>query len=140
MPLTTLQQIRYELGDVDVALPIMSDSEYEYFLEKNNNSVRRAALDAAKTILFKLSMKGDHSVDILSVKGSKAAEAYRMALQLYIKNPDLNTLLQNASGYAGGISVSDMQSNINDLDNNIVQSPINPSTVTTTFPTDYFSV
>jgi hypothetical protein len=140
MPLTTLQQIRYELGDVDVALPIMSDSEYEYFLEKNNNSVRRAALDAAKTILFKLSMKGDHSVDILSVKGSKAAEAYRMALQLYIKNPDLNTLLQNASGYAGGISLIDIQSNIDNLDNNIVQSPINPSTVTTTLSTDYFSV
>jgi hypothetical protein len=131
MPLTTLQQIRYELGDVDVALPIMSDTEYEYFLEKNNSSVRRAALDAAKTILFKLSMKGDHSTDILSVKGSKAAEAYRLALQLYIKNPDLNTVLQNASGYAGGISIADMQANVDNLDNNIVVVPAADSEVST---------
>ncbi len=48
MPLTTLQQIRYELGDVDVALPIMSDSEYEYFLEKDNSSVRMITLNTNK--------------------------------------------------------------------------------------------
>jgi hypothetical protein len=135
MPLTTLQQIRYELGDVDEALPIMTDTEYEYFLEKNNGSVRRASLDAAKTILFKLSMREDGTVDIFSLKGSKAAEAYRLALQLYIKNPDFNAVLQNVQGYFGGVSKSEMSKNNGNSDNNVV-----PSTNPTPSPRGYFDV
>lgn len=120
MALTLLQQIRYELGDVDTLMPLMTDTEYEYFLEKHTNNVRRASLDAGRVILLKLSMRGDETVDIFSVKGSKAAEAYRMALELYLKNPDLNPVYNNVTGYAGGVSLSDMQANIDNADNNIV--------------------
>lgn len=120
MALTLLQQIRYELGDVDTLMPLMTDTEYEYFLEKHASNVRRASLDAGRVILLKLSMRGDETVDIFSVKGSKAAEAYRMALELYLKNPDLNPVYNNVTGYAGGVSLSDMQANIDNADNNIV--------------------
>lgn len=124
MALSPIQQIRLEVGDVDPALPILSDSEYEYFLAKNNSSVRRAAMDVAKTILFKISLdSAEEIVGILALKGHRAAEAYREALKMYIKNPDLNTILQNAEVYAGGISRSDMQANADNADNNVVQTP-----------------
>jgi hypothetical protein len=93
-------------------------------------------IDAAKSILFKLSMRGDETVDIFSVKGSKAAEQYRMALQLFIKNPDFNPALTLAGAYAGGISKQDMRENILNEDNNAVLVPTDPKT----YPDNYFEV
>lgn len=135
MALTAVEQIRIELGDTDVGLPIMSDDEYLYFYEKNDSSVRRASLDAAKTILFKLAMKGDSDVDIFSIRGSKAAEAYRNALLLYIKNPDLNSVLSNVQAYFGGVSKSDMLANDANPDNNTV-----PTSESLALPPGYFNL
>jgi len=123
MPLTDLQKIRYELGDTDATFPMLTDTEYEYFLEKNNLSIRKAAMDAAKTIMLKMSMRSDDTVDIFSIKGSKAAETYIKALQMYIKNSDFNGNLTSISAYAGGISKQDMQDNIDVYDNNAVITP-----------------
>lgn len=120
MALTDLQKIRYELGDTDVAFPLMSDSEYEYFLEKNSYNLNRTCLDAARVILFKLAQRGEDTVDIFTIKGSKAAEQYRLALQMYIKDPNLNPVLQNVRGYVGGVSKSDMEANDAIADNNVV--------------------
>lgn len=136
MALTTIQQVRIEVGDTDINFPILSDEEYRYFLDKNNDSIRRAAMDSARALLMKLSINSsDQVVDIFSIKGAKAAEAYRQALMLYIKNPDLNQLLQNVQGYAGGVSKADMQANDANLDN--VVTP-NPSGTRSTVD-DYFS-
>jgi len=107
----TVQSLRYELGDTDVNFPIMSDAEYTYFLTKNDNSVRRASLDAAKSIMLKLSMRTDETVDLFSIKGAAAAKNYIAALQAYVKNPELNQSLQVLQGYAGGISKADMIAN-----------------------------
>jgi hypothetical protein len=131
-----IQQVRYELADTDVGFPMLSDQEYTYFIDKNNSSIRRAMIDAAKSILFKLSMRGDEIVDIFSVKGSKAAEQYRMALQLFIKNPDFNPALTLAKAYAGGISKQDMRENILNEDNNAVLVPTDPKT----YADNYFEV
>lgn len=119
----TIQALRYELGDTSPEWPIMSDEEYQYFLSKNDYVVRRAAMDAAKSIMFKLSMRDDSSVDIFSIKGSAAAKNYMSALMMFIKNPDLNSLYDKVQGYAGGISKADMQANDSNLDNNIVNQP-----------------
>jgi len=132
----TIHALRMELGDTDVTLPIMSDTEYRYFLDKNDWSIRRAALDAAKSILLKLSMRSDESVDIFSVKGTGTAKQYMQALQMYIKNPDLNQNLQNLQGYAGGVSLTDMQANDATTDNNII---VQPST-SPSFPTSFFGI
>lgn len=129
----TIHALRMELGDTDVTLPIMSDIEYRYFLDKNDWSIRRAALDAAKSILLKMSMRSDESVDIFSVKGTGAAKQYMQALQFYIKNPDLNQNLQNLQGYAGGVSLSDMQANDSQSDNNIVVQPSSTSSLPNSF-------
>ena len=119
----TIHALRIELGDTSAEFPIMSDDEYNYFLGKHDWNIRRASMDAAKSIMLKLSMRTDETVDIFSIKGSSAAKNYMMALQMYIKNPDLNTLYDKVQGYAGGISKEDMLKNDTNLDNNIVKDP-----------------
>ena len=123
MAYTLIQQVKLEVADLDQAFPLLSDADYDYLLLKHNNSVVRAAVDAARIILLLLSQRTDETVDVFSVRGSKAAEQYRLALELYIKNPQLNPLYNNLQGYFGGVSISDMDANNANLDNNIVQSP-----------------
>jgi hypothetical protein len=123
MALTLIQQCRLAVADMDPAFPLLTDDSYEYFLEKNNDNVTRASLDAAKTILLILSQRGSETVDIFSVTGGhKSAEQYRLALQLFLKSPELNPLMTSATVYAGGISLSDMQANIDNSDNNTVKT------------------
>lgn len=119
----TVKSIRIELGDTSPEFPIMSDDEYRYFLDKNDWSIRRASLDAARSMLMKLSMRTDESVDIFSIKNTSAAKQFMQALQLYISNPDLNPIYQNIMPYAGGISKSDMVQNDNNPDNNVIYEP-----------------
>ena len=120
--LTDIQKLRLEVGDVDVSFPILDDTSYEYFLEKHSNNLNRAGLDAARAILFQLSTRNSETVDVFSVKNT-SAESYRQALLLYIKDPNLNPLYKNLKGYVGGVSISDMDANNANLDNNIIQSP-----------------
>lgn len=122
MALTKIQQVRLEVGDIDVSLPILSDVEYAYFLTKHGDSVSRAAIDSAKTILFKLSTRVRERVELFEIHGQQAAVNYVQALKMYLNNPQLNPVLQNTSLYAGGVSLSDMSSNDSNPDNNIVSS------------------
>lgn len=123
MALTLIQQCRLNVGDMDAAFPLLNDESYEYFLQKNSDNVTRASLDAAKTILLILSQRGSESIDIFSVTGGhKSAEAYRLALQLFLKSPELNPLMTSATVYAGGISLADMQANVDNSDNNTVKT------------------
>ena len=119
----TVKAIRIELGDTSPEFPIMSDEEYRYFLDKHDWSIRRASLDAAKSMLMKLSLRPDESVDIFSIKSSGTAKQFMQALQMYIQNPDLNPIYQNAMPYAGGISKTDMENNISNSDNNFILQP-----------------
>lgn len=127
MSLTQIEKVRLLVGDNDPALPILTDVEYEYFLESNSQSIRRSALQAAQVILYKLSMRTRSTVDIFDVHGQQAAQNYIQALKLFLRNPDLNTILQNAGGYVGGVSVADMQANDSNADNNIVKTPLEAS-------------
>ena len=122
MALTDIQKLRLEVGDVDVSFPILDDTSYEYFLEKHSNNLNRAGLDAARAILFQLSTRNSETVDVFSVKNT-SAESYRQALLLYIKDPNLNPLYKNLKGYVGGVSISDMDANNANCDNNIVENP-----------------
>ena len=123
MALTLIQQVRLNVADSEPGLYIISDDEITWLLEKNNNSVPRASLDAARIILLNLAQRGDEVVDIFSIKGKSAAEQYRLALELFIKDPNLNPLIGNLQGYFGGVSRSDMQANNDNCDNNIVENP-----------------
>lgn len=124
MALTDIQKVRLEIADNDPALPVLSDEEVGYYLEKHSNSISRAAIDCAKTIMFKLSMNaGEQRVDIFSISGKEASMAYIAALKLYISNPNINGIFNNMNVYISGTSVSDMQANIDNTDNNIVLIP-----------------
>lgn len=138
MALTTIQMVRVEVGDVDPALPILPDDTYDYLLTKNNNSITRASLDAARIILMNLSQRTDEQIDIFSIRGSKAASEYRQALALFISNPSLNPVLAaaNLSVFFGGTSVSANQANLANPDNVPVKFPAEK----TQLPVSYWSI
>lgn len=123
MALTDIQKVRVEVADVDLALPILPDSTYEYLLEKQNNSIARSAMDACRIILMTLAQRTDESVDLFSIKGSKASAEYREALKIYLKDPYNNPVLQNCQGWAGGVSLSQMEANDQDPDTNNIFRP-----------------
>lgn len=135
MALTNIEVVRLLVQDNEPGLYLISDEELDYLLERNNNSIDRTSIEAAKIILLNLSMRGDSTVDIFSLKNSKSAEQYRLALQLFIKDPSLNPIFKNLQGYFGGVSKSDMEKNDATFDNNTVPRVNESST-----PTDYFSV
>lgn len=122
MALSLIDQVRLLVQDNTPGLYMISDDEVHFLLQRNNNNVNRASLEAAKIILMNLAMRGDSTVDIFSVKGAKAAEQYRLALQLFLKDPNTNPVLQNTQAYFGGVSKSDMELNDGNSDNNLVPS------------------
>lgn len=118
MALTDVQKLRIEVQDTSVEFPLLSDEEYQYILDKNNLSIRKAALDAARMILFKLSIESvDDTVSVFSIKGSQAAKAYMEALKLFINNQALNPFVLDGTVYAGGISKTDYAANAANTDN-----------------------
>jgi len=124
MALSLIQQVRLNVQDNEPGLYILSDEEIEYLLTKYSDNVSRASIDAARIILLNLSKNSSgESVDIFSIRGKDAAEQYRLALELFIKDPNLNPLIMNLKGWVGGVSKTEMQENDCNVDNNIVQIP-----------------
>ena len=123
MALTLTQQVRLNIQDNTPGLYILSDDEITYLLERNNDNVNRASVEAARIVLFNLSMRNDESVDVFSIRSSQSAKAYMEALKLYIRDPNLNQIGNNIQGYASGISLEDMQANDANTDNNIFINP-----------------
>lgn len=140
MALTPTQQVRLLVQDNSAGLYIVSDDEIAYFLERNNNNINRTALDTARVILLNLSMRSDQTVDVLSIRSSKTAESYRLALQMFLKDPNLNPVLNNCQGWAGGVSLSEMQANVDNTDNNIVTTPDTTVYTQISSSADYFKV
>lgn len=135
MPLNLIQQVRLLTQDNAVNFYFTTDDEIQFFLDRNAQNVNRTSVEVAKVILLQLSMwSANETVDIFSVSGgAKAAEQYRLALQMFIRDPSLNPLYNGINGYAGGISLSDMQANNSISDNNIICTPLMPDTTTSTF-------
>ena len=128
MALTPIQQVKLQVGDMDINFPLLSDDSYNYFLEKNSNNITRASLDAARSILLILAQRTSETVDIFTVSGGhKSAMEYRLALQLFLKSPELNPVMNSAIIYAGGISKSDMSTNNSKIDTNYVGSVLDSS-------------
>lgn len=121
MAFTQLEQIKLEIGiEMNDPLPIMSDEELQYFLDKNGGSIRKSSLDAARAILFRLASFTNEEVDVLAYRGSDYFKQYAEALKLYIKNPEFGAVTQ-AMGYVGGVSLVDIEQNIRNPDNNYVR-------------------
>lgn len=121
---TPIEAVRIEIGDdAGPGLHILSEQTIQYYLDKNNGSVARASIDAARAVLMRLAQQGNESIDILQLQGSRVASEYRQALQLYLRDPNLNPIMNSLKGYFGNTSKEDIFSNNSDLDNNIVKDP-----------------
>ena len=132
--LTPVEIVRLNVQDNEPGFYFLTDDEIQYLLDSVNGSTGKASMKAAQIILFKLAQSCDETVDIFSIKGSKAAEAYRLALEMYIKNPTMNPMMDDVTLYVGGVSRSDMRSNVCNLDNNIIQAPNKDRRVDSRFP------
>lgn len=119
MPATEPRDQMYlELGLTDSSFNLLSDTEMDYFLTKNGGSVRRASIDAAKTLLFILSQYVREKTAIeLEIYNQQYFEQYMATLKLYLSDPNYSVALQAASPYAGGISKQDALTNITTIDN-----------------------
>lgn len=115
MPLTPIQEVRLYVGDSNIDMLILPDETYQYFLDKYSGNVNRAALDAAKCILFELTKAPTRERAGQVEVWNEWANAYRKALQLFLKDPNLS--LSTFQPYAGGISKADMQANDANEDN-----------------------
>ena len=123
MSLTLNQQVRLLCQDNTPGLYIISEDEIDFLLQRNSNNVDKAVYEALQIMLRYLAQRGDESIDVFSIRGSKSAEQMRLAIELYLKDPANNPLYKNLKGYVGGVSISDMDANNANLDNNIIQSP-----------------
>lgn len=133
MAFTDVTAIRLEIGLVSEAVDVLSDEELQYFLDKHNGSVKRASLDAAKTVLFILSQFTHERSDMLEIWGHTWFENYMKSLQLYLNNPNFSINIDSARAYAGGISKTDIRSNIDKEDNFTVITDVG-------IPKDYTAV
>lgn len=108
-------RVRLNVGDIWPDIELLSDADYQYFLDKYDGNENRASLDAARAILFKLARMCRERTGDIEVYGSDWARQYREALLLFVNNPELTLSL--AVPYAGGISKSDMRNNDSNPDN-----------------------
>lgn len=114
MALTPIEATRLNVGDFGDP-QILTDEDYQYLLDKYDGSVRRASIDAANAILFYLAKWPTRERTGNLEVWSDWANAYRKALETFLKDPNFN--VPNALAYAGGISKSDMLANDANNDN-----------------------
>ena len=134
MALTDVTAIRLEIGLVGEGADVLSDEELQYFLDKHNGSVKKASLDAAKTVLFILSqLVHERTSADLEIWNHTWFENYMKSLQLYLNNPNFSIAIDSARAYAGGISKTDIRSNIDKEDNFTVITDVG-------IPKDYTAV
>lgn len=110
-------QVRFYVGDTDVASPDLTDEEVAFLLLEENDNTLRAAARAAETLAAKYTKRADSKkVGPLAIiqsnrANTKAQEFGRLAAWLWARAG-----AGNAGPYAGGISVSDKNSRILDSD------------------------
>ena len=121
-------KVYIELGLTDPTQSLLVDEEVDYYLERASNNIIAASVASARMILFKLAQMTRFRNDNLEVFASDQMKQWQAALEMYIAANDpespkrsLATAYSKSTGYAGGISLSDMQANKDNLDNNYVE-------------------
>lgn len=102
-------RVRLAVGDAFEDFEILDDGTYQYFLDKYDGNEQKAAMDAARAILFQIARyptrerTGDIEV------WSDWAANYKAALDDFIS--DVGASVYVGLPYAGGISQQDMMIN-----------------------------
>ena len=112
---TLIEQVRLNVGDNSTDFQILPDDTYQFLLDKYRGNVNRSSLDAARYIIFELTKFPTRERTGQIEVWNEWANAYRKALELFIKDPNLT--LSVAVPYAGGISKQDMFDNDANNDN-----------------------
>lgn len=118
MALTNVQLVRLEIGLTGGASALFSDEEIEYYLGVYDNNIKKTSKDIALKVLFNLTQYvHERSGTELEIWGHTWYENYKKTLELYLNNPAYNDVFSSLKFYAGGVSVQDIQENINNPDN-----------------------
>lgn len=110
-----VDRIRLAVGDIWDDMELLTDADYQYFLDRNDGNENRATMDALKALLFKLGRMTRERTGDIEVYGSDWFNNYYKMLLLLLKDP--NAAISLAVPYAGGISRSDMMRNDMNCDN-----------------------
>lgn len=111
---TSADKVRFLIGDTSnvAATELLADGEITWILTQETN-VYRAAAVAAEAIAAKFSRLADTSVGDVSVSNSqKVAQYTDLAKRLALKA----TKRGSAAAFAGGISIADRDTRLNDTD------------------------
>jgi hypothetical protein len=119
MALTEVEKVRLTVGDTETSFfyPILSDEEYEYFLEISNDDVMSAAIKAAHAIMFQLSTIPSREKTGEIEVWNDNVKNYLANLKLFLSNPAIyNVLAKGITPYAAGISKIDWEDSLADTD------------------------
>lgn len=107
-----LDAVRFFIGDTDRCDVLLQDAEIQYVLNKYNDAPINAAIECVQSIMSKFSRVPDEKVGQVAISFSQRMKMYGEML--------INLRHQLAVGdiqpFAGGISVSQKQSNLSDTD------------------------
>ena len=123
MALTPIESVRLLVGDIssNPFYPILSDTEYQEFLDLTNQNIQQAARLAAVSIYMIISaIPFRERTSEIEVWNNYAANYFK-ALEYIINNPSLN-IPNGIMPWAGGISKKEVCENNNNPD--VVQSPL----------------
>lgn len=108
---STLEEIRFLLGDIVSTDPLITDEELLWLYGQHGSSTYAAAAAAARSLAAKFARDVDRTIGSLSISASKRADNFRaLALELDSHNAGL------AGWFAGGTSLGDKDSRASDTD------------------------
>lgn len=119
MALTPIESLRLLVGDTEASYfyPILTDEQYQYFLEYYNNNMRRAAVAAARSIAFTITSFPTREKTGEVERWNEYAKQY-LALLKGVESGESEYYLYGAvMPYAAGISWADIRANENNCDN-----------------------
>lgn len=103
--------VRFRIGDVNPDDPLLYDEEIDYCLSQKSDNIVMACILAIDGILARLTRDVDQSTGSISESLSQQMEHYRsLRKQLALEGAG------EATPYAAGISISDMETNDEDTD------------------------
>lgn len=107
-----LDKVRFLIGDTDDDDQQLTNEEISAMLDDNSDNAYTTAIACVEGLIAKYARKVDKSMGDLSISYGKLADNYRKMLT------DLRrrATLQLCTPWAGGISISDKETNENDSD------------------------
>jgi hypothetical protein len=119
MALTEIEKVRLTVGDTETSFfyPILTDEEYEYFLEISNDDVMSASIKAAHAIMFQLSTIPSREKTGEIEVWNDNVKNYLANLKLFLSNPSVYSVIpKGLTPYAAGISKQDWADSLADCD------------------------